>query len=127
LHENLSQPFHDRYNTSGLLYYAWVIPYGIAVFILAIFFLPVWWRMEKRIRFLFALSGAIYVIGAIGLEMVGGREFEKLGDQLSFKCSLIAALEESFELAGLILLIYTVLLMVSEKMDTVSISISRDR
>ena len=34
IHEKLSTPFHETFYTSGLLYFAWVIPYGIAALLL---------------------------------------------------------------------------------------------
>jgi len=107
LHEKLTAPFHSGLDTTGLLFYAWVIPYGIAALLLAIFFLPVWWRLEPRTRLLMAVSAILYVTGAILLEMVGGREFEQLGEELDLKCGIFATIEESLEMGGLILFIYT--------------------
>jgi hypothetical protein len=112
IHETLSRPFHELFGTTGLLYYAWVIPYGVAFLLVVVFFIPVWWKLENRIRFLMAFSGFLYVLGAIGFEMLGGREYEKMGDQLSLNCSLLAAVEESLEMCGLILLLYVLIQMI---------------
>lgn len=122
IHENLSEPFHERFNTSGLLYYAWVIPYGIAAIVLLLFFVPVWWKMEKRTRFLMALAVVLFLSGAILCEMFGGREYEQLGDQLDLKCGILATVEESLEMGGLILLLYTLTRMISQKYAEIIIS-----
>lgn len=123
IHENLSAPFHERFDTSGLLYYAWVIPYGIAAILVLLFFVPVWWKMGKRIRLLFAISVIMYFTGAVAFEMFGGREFEQLGDQLDLKCCLLATVEETLEMGGMILLIYTLMKLINEEFDDLSIRI----
>jgi len=115
IHESLSKPFHELFNTKGILYYAWVIPYGLLFLLLVLFFVPLWWRMELRIRILFALSAFLYVLGAIGFEMLGGKEFQKMGDQLTLKCSLLATAEEILEIGGLILLFYVLLTLISKE------------
>ncbi len=115
IHEKLSEPFHERFQTQGLLYYAWVIPYGMIVLILTLFFLPVWWRMKRKIRNIFAIAAIFYIMGAIGMEMLGGREFENMGDQLNYKCAMLAAIEESLEMGALIILIYGQLKKISGK------------
>jgi hypothetical protein len=109
LHEKLSKPVHEQLNTGGLLYYAWVIPYGIAVIALAVIYLPAWWKMPKRIRSLIALAAILYLTGSIGMEMVGSRHFEATGDKLDLWCGIYAGIEESLEIGGLILLIYSIL------------------
>ena len=38
LHEELIQPTRNLLNTSGFLYFAWVVPYGILATIFAVFF-----------------------------------------------------------------------------------------
>lgn len=113
IHEKFSRPFHELFHTTGLLYYAWVIPYSFLVILFAVFFIPVWWKMQKKVRLFFAASGFLYVAGAIGMEMLGGREYEKMGDMLTYKCALLAGVEESLEMGGMILLSYTLLCLIS--------------
>ncbi len=127
LHEMLTEPFHSKLETSGILYYAWVIPYGIAALLLAFFFLPVWWRLEPKIRLLFAVSAVLYISGSIVLEMIGGREFEKLGDQLNLKCGIYATFEESLEMGGLILFIFSQMRLLVLTNDKTTILISDQR
>jgi hypothetical protein len=124
LHERLTAPLHSSLDTTGLLFYAWVIPYGIAALLLTIFFLPVWWRLEPRSRLLLSISAFLYITGAIVLEMVGGREFEQLGEELDLKCGIYATIEESLEMEGLILFIYTQMRMLILKNGKAAIIIS---
>lgn len=127
IHENLSKPFHELFSTSGIFYYAWVIPYGIIFLLIALFLIPAWWKLEKRYRFLMALSGFIYVLGALGFEMLGGKVYEEMGDKLSMKGSLLAVVEESLEMGGLILLIYVLLEMISKERNGFKLMIKVDK
>jgi hypothetical protein len=124
IHEKLSAPFHSKFDTTGLLYYAWVIPYGIISLLLLLFFIPVWWKLERKIRFLFALAAILYFSGSIVFEMLGGRVFEQLGDQLSLKGGILATFEESLEMGGLIILSYGLMLLLVRKSGSFSIRIS---
>jgi hypothetical protein len=75
LHERLEAPTRDALNAGGLFYFAWIIPYMAAVLVLAIFVAPVIWRLGGRIRARFILSAAVYLAGAVGIEMIGGAIF----------------------------------------------------
>jgi hypothetical protein len=112
LHEMFIDPLRNAFDASGFFYYTWIIPYGIAVVLLALFMIPVWLRMEKMIRFWFALSAVVYLSGAIGLEMVGGKYYEMMRMKKSLGYVFISTFEESLEMAGLIILTYVLLLLV---------------
>ena len=115
LHERLVQPVRFALDTSGFFYFAWIIPYGIAVVLLSIFVIPVLWRMDRRIRFLFGLSAATYIAGAVGFEMIGGKYFEMMNGGGDIVYGLIITFEESLEMVGLIMLVYTLLSLVQSK------------
>ena len=111
IHERLIDPLRQALGTTGVFYYAWIIPYGIGVLLLAIVAIPVFWRMPKRIRFWFGLSAAIYLFAAIGLEMVSGKYLVMMNESKDIVWILMATLEESLEMAGLIILVYALLLL----------------
>ena len=71
-HEGLSIPVRDALDVSGVLYFAWVIPYGIAVLILGAACLRFVLRLDRATRNLFIVAGALYVGGAVGFELIGG-------------------------------------------------------
>ena len=112
LHEMFIDPLRHAFDASGFFYYTWIIPYGIAVVVLALFMFPVWWRMEKMIRFWFALSAVVYIGGAIGLEMIGGKYYEMMRMRKDLGYVFISTFEESLEMAGLIILTYVLLLLI---------------
>jgi len=127
IHENLSAPFQKKFDTSGLLYFAWVIPYGLAAILLSLFFVPVWWKLEKRIRLLFAVSAVLFLSGAIIMEMFGGSKYEQLGDQLDHKCGILATVEETLEMGGLILLLYTLMELIIQEFGGLSLQVGKKK
>ena len=69
IHEMLDEPMRNLLGASGFFYYAWIIPYGIAVGLLSIFVLPTIYRLRHGLRFWFVLSAATFLAGAVGFEV----------------------------------------------------------
>ena len=108
IHERLLRPVRETLGVSGLLYFAWVIPYGIALVVLIIAYSKFLFELPRNIMTLFLVSGAIFVSGAIGLELLGGRHAELYGiNNLHF--SILTTFEELLEMVGIALFIYTLL------------------
>lgn len=92
----------------GIFYFAWVIP-GIAlVLLLGLFFLRFLLHLPTTTRLRFLMAAILYLGGAIGLELVGGRYAELHGVQ-NWTYSMITTVEESFEMTGLIVFIWALL------------------
>jgi len=117
IHERLIDPLRLALNATGIFYYAWIIPYGIGVVLLAIVAVPVFWRMQTRIRFYFGLSAAIYLFAAIGLEMISGKYLVMMNENKDIVWVLMVTLEESLEMTGLIILVYALLLLLRNTYD----------
>jgi len=115
IHERLIDPLRQALGATGIFYYAWIIPYGIGVVLLAIFAIPIFWRMQKRIRFWFGLSAATYLFAAIGLEMISGKYLVMMNEKKDIVWILMITLEESLEMVGLIILVYALLLLLRNK------------
>ncbi len=60
-------------------------------------------------KILFFVSGATYVLGAIGFEMIGGSLYINSKD-MSLPYMLVMTVEETLEMSGIILFIFTLLL-----------------
>ena len=110
IHELLIDPmrrFMGDHNPD-FFFFAWVIPGILLVLLLAVAFFRFLLHLPKRTRVQFMWAAALYLGGAIGLEMVGGQYGAAHGlKNLGF--SLIATVEESLEMAGTILFIYGLL------------------
>jgi hypothetical protein len=104
-HEKLAEPTRDALNTSGILFYAWVIPYGAAGLVFLAAYVPFLRRLPPRTAKLFLLAGIVYVSGAIGLEMVGSNILESEGSR---NVSFVAfqTIEECLEMTGIIIFIF---------------------
>ncbi len=106
LHERADEPLHRLFNTSGFLLWAWVLLAAPLVLIFAVAYLPFLFSLPRTTRNGFLLAGALYVGGAIVVEMVGSYLFT-LGGLESLAYQLSATVEEGLEMAGLLVLIAT--------------------
>lgn len=116
LHEKLDDPIRTLLggNTLGVFYYAWLIP-GIAlVLVLALFFLKFLLHLAAKTRLRFMMAATLYLSGAIGCELIGGRHAEVYGYQNLTYC-MITTVEESLEIAALILFIWALLKYCDER------------
>jgi hypothetical protein len=126
IHERLIDPLRQAFDASGIFYYTWIIPYGIGIVVLAIFMIPVFWRLGNKIRFWFGLSAASYLIATIGMEMISGKYLTMMNEQKDIVYILIITLEELLEMAGLIILVYALLLLIRNNCNGFLISIPTD-
>lgn len=122
LHEKLIDPMRSLINADhlGILYYAWVIPGIIIVVLFILFFYRFFSRLEKNIKNTFQVAGTIYLGGAIGIEFIGG-DFEELYGSANILYSLITTIEESLEMAGIIIFIKGLLTYLQTNYKTVTI------
>ena len=107
IHEMLN-PLRDLFRDDGLLHWAWVVPYGIAGLVLLVACLRFLRRLPRRTTALIAGAGALYVGGALGLEMLGGYAMERFG-RGSLPVVATYTVEEICEMLGIVLFVYTLL------------------
>jgi hypothetical protein len=126
LHENLGITFKPLIGdySHGLLYYSWVIPAFVLLIFLGIFFLKFLINLPKTARVGFIIAGIVYLTGLLGIEMIGGY-YAELHTGASLTYSLIATLEESLEMLGLILFIRALLDYLSTHFSEISINFQR--
>lgn len=109
LHELLIVPDLAKWaNLPGFLRQIWVIP---AVVIVALFLQRFWqfWRnLPRQLRWRMALSGGIYLFGALGMEMVGSA-YADLEGQQNLIYALMTVLEEMAEMVGIAIFVRTLL------------------
>ena len=108
VHEKLTAPIVAILESPnlGLFHYAWTIPASILVFALTLYFYKFILSLSIEIRRLFLISGTTYLCGAIGFELIEGKYDELYGlNNLTYQ--LLVATEETLEMTGLILFIYS--------------------
>jgi hypothetical protein len=84
--------------------------------------IPFLFRLPARFRLLFIVSGAVYVGGGIGVEIVSQLYADASGKWDPIYAAL-ATLEETLEMLGVALLIYALL----QRLATFSMSVPRPR
>ena len=110
MHELLVPPTRELLGdyASGIFYFAWVIP-GIAFILLfALTFVKFLLHLQLRTRWLFLVSAVLFIGGAVGTELIGGRYAELHGFQ-NLTYTMIATVEEALEMAGVIVFIFALL------------------
>ena len=119
IHERLTIPLRHALQVSGVLYYAWIVPYGLLTLALCVSYGAFLWQLPKKTRWLFVSAGCIYVGGAVGMEMLSGRYFaaHRMQDQTYV---VLATIEELLEMSGVILFIYTLLAYIHTVLPTQS-------
>ncbi len=122
IHELLVAPFRKQFVLPTYLFMAWVIPYGVAVMVLGVLYLKLFLGLTKRYRILFFASGLIYLLGVIGMEMVGAHEAKVYATGAkSLNFAIYSTIEESMEMFGLILFSYSLLLYIFENSERITI------
>lgn len=102
IHEMLNEPLRDALELSGAFYWGWVIPATIFVAVFGLAYLGFLLHLGRRIRFLFVLSGAIYVFGALGTEFPLAYWYEEHGSR-NFTYGLLSLAQEGLEMLGVTL------------------------
>ena len=93
----------------GVFYYAWIIPAIPLDLVLALFFKKFLFRLPVVTRNTFIIAAVCYLTGCIGFEMIGGYYDESHGGFNSLSYNMISTVEESLEMAGVIVFIYALL------------------
>ncbi|RMB63301.1 hypothetical protein EAX61_02605 [Dokdonia sinensis] len=114
IHEKIGGAFSDNVETSGIFYYSWVIPYGIALIILGIFIVKPLFSLPRRTLISFISAGTIFIIGAVGFEMMGGWYIDNhiIDHSTMYKSRpvfILYTIEELLEMIGLSAFIYALL------------------
>ncbi len=134
IHERIGVPVRKSLSTSGLLFYAWVIPYGnawvipygIALVVFVITYFRFLMSLPNKIMIFFVVSGATFVAGAIGFELLGGRHHDLYGTN-NLIYSLLYTCEEFLEMLGIVIFIYTLLLYIASQFKYFTITINEQR
>lgn len=111
LHEHLIAPLRALLGGRqlGIFYFAWVIPGIVLVAALGAFFLPFLSRLPRSTAVAFVLAAAIYLGGALGVELVEGWWREGHGHRNAVY-HLLVSLEEGMEMLGTVFFIHALLL-----------------
>jgi len=109
MHEEWIAPLRSYFHTDGLLYYCWQLPYLIFLFVLLFIYFP-FLKVLAPVRRWIITAAVFYFIGVLGCESVSGlchSLYGARGDLVIYM--ILTTVEESCEMAGVILFIYALL------------------
>lgn len=104
LHDKLSEVVHQSFQTTGIFYFAWVLPYALLLILFVAVYIPFFLRLPRETKRMVAVAALLFVGGGMGLELPGGARFETHGQDGVFY--LLATFEELLEMSGCIVFIY---------------------
>lgn len=116
-HELLNAPMVELIKSGdrlGLFYYAWTLPAFALILGLGCGFRKFLSNLRGPVRWKLTLAASLYLGGALLVEMIGGYVTEAHG-QTNLAYILIHSAEESLEMAGVVVLIWTLLLYICEE------------
>ena len=110
LHESIGDIMEQQQwvNAEGFLYFAWVVPYGILLMVFAASYLKFVFSLPRQTMILFISSGALFIIGAIGIEILSAQEADINGTETVFYSTLYT-IEELCEMLGIVIFCYALL------------------
>ncbi len=114
LHEGISSQLYTMFHTSGLFLYAWVIPGALFAMSFFLWSLPFLRHLPRTTRRRFMVAGSLYILGTIGWEMVGGWYVTHYGMR-NLTLMTLNAIEETFEVVGILLFLRAVMLYLCEE------------
>jgi hypothetical protein len=122
-HEYLAILIREKFNLSGIFWYAWIIPFsGIIILLTLYFYRFVFLYLPADIRKMFIISGFIYIFGALGMEMLGGYLKSEIGNE-NMTWIVISCIEEGLEMFGIIYFLYTLLLYCENYLGKIVITV----
>ena len=126
LHELFKLPFQQLLGGGqlGIFNFAWVIPFGVLVIGLAVYFATFVWSLPRSTGLRFLLAGALFVGGALGFELIEGAYAEVHGVR-NVTYMLLATVEETLEMAGVIVFILAVLKYIEAHYPAVTVNFGR--
>lgn len=122
IHELLIEPLRAGLGTSGIFHFAWVIPYSGLVLLLGLKYLKFLTQLPAPTRRAFLLAGAIYIGGALGMEMIDGLYASLYGEK-NLTYAFLTTIEETLEMLGIVVFLHTLLTYLKRYVTTIQISI----
>jgi hypothetical protein len=126
LHERVSKIAARVLGTHELSYYAWVAPYALGALIFGVVYARFLGQLPRPIRIRFLASGTVYVAGALGAEVAGAIYVHYRHTEHALGYDIETAIEESLEMAGVIVFIYALAKYLEHQAATRSLSEPRE-
>lgn len=121
MHERIAWPIRRIFKPTGFLYFGWVIPGLVFVAVFVLGYVKFLIHLPPRSRRLFIASGAVFVGGALFIEMAAGNVEYRAGTNETAMYVVLVTIEELMEIAGITLFVYALLDHIRREMGGVSL------
>ena len=118
IHEMSVRPLRAAFDTTGLLYYPWIVIGGAVALAVAVASRRFLAALPARTRRTVVLAAVIFVAGALGVEALGGR-YAELHGRANFGYGAIATLEETLEMIGVLIAVRALLEYIRDHIGSV--------
>ncbi len=124
IHEHISYRLSASWDGDKPLYFAWILPYGLLLLLLAWKYWKFLNHLRPQIKRLFIVAGSVFLLGAIGFEMLSGLIAMQYEPENLWYAAL-GSVEELMEMTGIVIFIYALCLQLA--MEDAKLTISIDR
>ncbi|WP_346623448.1 hypothetical protein [Blastococcus montanus] len=121
LHEKAIGPVSQVIDATGIFTFGWWVPAAPLVIVFAIAYLRFLRALPAKVGGLMVLAGALYVGGAMGMEIVGSWVADARGT-LSPAYSVVTTVEEMLEMLGVIVFLHAVATYANSRLTVVDAS-----
>jgi hypothetical protein len=109
IHERFVEPLRSSWDTNGLFYFAWVIPWGAFVVAFSCLYIKFLINLPRETRYLFIAAGVLYISGAIGMKLLQGLQVSNTHNERNLLYFATTTVEELLEMSGTILFLYALM------------------
>lgn len=120
IHENVGDIIGATFDATGIFYFPWVLPYGIALIFLSIIYIPWLISLPTSTRIQFIISAIVFLAGAVGMEMLSAIHAEQTSVD-SYEYIRAYTIEETLEMLGIVIFIHALIRYICKMMSTVTI------
>lgn len=115
VHEKMIKPMQGLLgpDVPGIFHFGWVVPGIIGVCLVGVFFVRFLLRLAPVMRRRLLTAAALYLGGCLGMEMLDGAYATVYG--MGYFYSFLVTFEEGLEMAGMVMLTYTLLSFLAEQ------------
>jgi hypothetical protein len=113
-HERAGLWLHQHFHTTGFFYFAWVVPAVIILLVLGIILIRFLLSLPVACRKRFLIAGTVYIVGAVGGDIVAGQYISMHGSGLGWPYVVEYHIEETMEMLGIAYFIYALLLYIRD-------------
>ena len=124
------------FEPGGPISFFWVVPAAAFTLVVLLAYLRFIVHLPGATRRLFLLAGALFVLGALGMEMLeaqvvsasgSGADFENARGLAKIVVGLLTSVEETFEMLGVTLFVYALLAYIGSYMGDISVRVHVDK